>query len=477
MEPGAATAAPQAPYEGARRFLFSALPQGADLETASARGPIVPWALAYNDEMEQERFYLTGTDLLRELPQLLNRLRSLPVGGNTAQQLLNQGFPCYLFASRQEYQLVLNVAAYRDGGDRLLREDIIMTWEEFVALLTLGIRRLLTDLLQDYPPMARFLGSVIETFNAWAVRWSLSPFQMPAIEWTSDDTATPSAGTSAKPARSRRSPLLAPVYLQEWKTHKSLNLRLNNAILICYGLLLLLALFPLWKVPLGYWIYPLLAVGIPWWLGMRYPAIPLHSRLWTDGGVKYRFFFPDTIVALSAIMLVLASSFQHANVLWLGLFPLGCLICLFCGLGFPLTHWARPLWDWDRRMIIASLLTATFVLSALAEYGQTYSVALNRSPNDEAPRPVVIHTAAQDQVRTKWAPLVRPAALPVAWVIDEYSTQRSIHELLAPGTAGRAAFGWLAQYLWLAGVVTYGLGLRWARLPSPLEVKISTREF
>ncbi|HYE76885.1 MAG TPA: hypothetical protein VEI97_02770 [bacterium] len=451
-------------YEGARRFTLSALVQGADL--AAARAPQLPWAIAYTDEMDLERFYLTNSDLLRDLASLLNKLRTLPENASVAHQMLNQGFPCYLFFQRESTGIRINVAAYREGRDRLLKDDIQLPWGEFVALFTLGVREFLHDLLTFYPLLTNAAAGLIGAFNGWAERHGLVPFQPPAI-----DPAELEAMASSPRASDRRGRLAGPIYLQEWRTHKSQNLRLNTALTVTFVALLAVAAFPLGKIPLGYWLYPVAAIAVPWFLVTRYPSIPINSPLWTERGVRFRAYFPDSVLLLSAGLILLAASLHEANVMWVWLWPLGWLVCLFCGLGFPRSHWARPIWDWSRGMLVWSLVLATVILYLLADLGGVYARSLARAPSQDPPRAVVVHRRAQEAI-AKWNPSLRSAAQPVAYFLDEYTNRRAIHEFFPHGGWGRQALSRGFQFLWLLGALTYGLGLKWSQLPSPMRVKV-----
>lgn len=451
-------------YDGARRFTLSALVQGADI-AATSRAPQLPWAIAYTDEMDLERFYLTNTDLMRELPALINKLRTLPENASIAHQMLNQGFPCYLFFQREGTGVRINVAAYREGRDRLLKEDIQLPWEEFVALFTLGIREFLHDLLTFYPTLTQAAMSLIGAFNSWVERQQLVPFQPPVVDPADQLAARPQRGGD------RRGRLAGPIYLQEWRTHKGQNMRLNTALTITYLVLLVFAAIPLGKFPLGYWIYPIVAIALPWFLVSRYPSIPINSPLWTERGVRFRAFFPDSVLLLSAVLILLAASLQEANVMWLWLWPVGWLLCLFCGLGFPRSHWARPIWDWSAGMVVASLMLATLVLYTQADLGGIYARNLDRHPSNDPPREVIVHRPAQGSV-AKWPAWIAPIARPVAYFLDEYTNRQEIHQFFPESIRTRQFLAAIFKILWIGGALSYALGLKWSQLPSPMHVKV-----
>jgi|GEM_PF-4261374 len=454
-------------YEGTLQFQFSALVQATALSGEGPWAPAIPWALTYLDNTDQEVFYLANTDLLRQFPMLLDKLRALPDGAAIAQEMLNQGFPCYLYMRRDAGSVHLNVTQYRDGRDALLREDIVFSWDEFVGLLTMAARRFLTELAVNYPPLRRFLNPPIQSFNLWTARWQLIPFQPPAD--MGHEVPTSPAGASIK--AQRKAQFQAPIYLQEWRNHKEANLRLNTVLVALYAILTaVMLLVPLSKVPLGYWVLPIIAILLPWLLVNRYPIIPLNSPLWAERGIRYRVFFHDTVVSVSAVLILATASQHKAEVMWLWLFPLGWLLCLFCGLGFPGTHWARPLWDWSRPMILGSLLLASCSLWLLADLGAEMGGSLR---NDRyAPRVIVVATPSQDAVAQWKQPAARKFAQPIAWMIDEYSVKGQVSELLPYPHPARAPIGQVLKWLWIVGVVTYALGLAWAQLPSPTQVRI-----
>ncbi|MCG3153366.1 MAG: hypothetical protein GEEBNDBF_02678 [bacterium] len=453
------------PYEGPLQFQFSALVQASTLSNEGPFAPAILWALTYVDAQNEEQFYLTNTDLLRQFPLFLDKLRALPEGASIGQEMFNQGLPCYFFVERRESLVRLNVAHYRDGRDRLLREDILLSWDEFVALITQAARRFLEELAGSYPKLRRYLNPPIESFNQWASRWQLIPFQPPPD--MGEDLATASATQRGR----RVAPLSQPIYLEEWLNHKAANQRLNALLVATYvGLILGLLLLPLPRLPLGLWLFPLVAVALPWLLVQRYPVLPLDSPLWLDHGIKWRVFFLDTITLLSGGVILLAASRHSAEVMWLWLYPLGWLICLFCGLGFPGTHLARPLWDWTRPMILGSLLLASLVMGLLADLGTEMAVKL--SDDRFAPRVVQVQQQTQQAVSSWTSVPLKQMAQPVARFIDEYSAREQISQLLPYPHPSRAPLGGMLRWLWMVGMVAYALGLAWAQLPSPLQVRV-----
>lgn len=463
-------AADPVPYEGLQRFQFSALVQASAAHTEGPWAPAIPWALALTGSNGQELFYLVNTDLLRQLPVFLDRLRALPEGAFSGQEMLNQGLPCYFFVERKAGAAHVNVSAFRDGRDRLLPADIVFPWDEFTALITLSLRHFLHELVVDYPGMRRFLNPPITAFNQWTARWDLTPFEPPAD--LESLTPSPQAG---KGGGRRRSPLAAPEYLVEWRTHKARNQRLNGVLLLVYvGLGMLGVMLPLVKIPLGLWLWPLATIVVPWLLVARYPAIPLHSRLWTPGGVESRVFYLDSALLLSGILIWLVASMKGADILWVWLFPVGWLLCLFCGLGFPLTHWARPLWDWQRPLLLSSILLASLILWLLADLGGVWATSLTHPAM--APPVVPVQRRAQTAVQ-QWPGELQLVAQPIARFIDEYSNRSDLTQFLPVSSQARKPVAWLARWLWVGGVMTFALGLAWGQLPSPAQVRIHATPF